>query len=165
RPASFRSRLVPASRCGRAVRVLAQGVSAAGHTIRETGGELPGDDSSGLHRTLPPGGVLRQNLVPDVVPGELEEHVLEVREHGAKVPNGQSVGGDEANDGGDEVVAPPLYRVRGALDANRPGSRNALQFTREARAIAGEHHAALGAVPADEVGGCAHLDETPALDD
>src|SRR5439155_8911686 len=63
RPASFRSRLVPASRCGRAVRVLAQGVSAAGHTIRETGGELPGDDSSGLHRTLPPGGVLRQNLV------------------------------------------------------------------------------------------------------
>src|SRR3989442_7923182 len=97
--------------------------------------------------------------VADDVPGELEEHVLERREHGAKVANGERVAGDETNDRGDEVVAPPLHRVRGALDAHRPGSRDALELAREALAIAGEHDAALGAVLADQVGGRAHLDE------
>src|SRR4029079_8540613 len=48
---------------------------------------------------------------------------------------------------------------------HRPGARKAFQLTREALAIAGEDHAAFGAVLAYEVSGGAHLDEPPTLDD
>src|SRR5215471_1946899 len=85
----------------------------------------------------------RMCLVPDRVPGELEEHVLERREHGAEVANGEVVGGDEANDSGDEIVAPSLHRVRGALDGRGRGSVDAFELVRETLPIAREHHTAL----------------------
>src|SRR5258705_11866941 len=103
-------------------------------------------------------------LVPDDVPGELEEDVLERREHGAEVANGERVGGDETNHRGDKIVALPLYCVGVAIDAHRRGSHNALQFGREALAIAGEHHGAFRAVLVDEIGGPAHRDDPRALD-
>src|SRR6185436_15139754 len=99
------------------------------------------------------------------MPGELEEHVLERRKHGAKVANGERLAGDEANDRRHEVVAPPLHGVRGPLDPHGPGARDASQLTRQTLAIAGEDHAAFGAVLAYEVGGRAHLDEPSMLDD
>src|SRR4051812_15950007 len=87
--------------------------------------------------------------VPDRMPGQREEHVLERRQHRAEIGHADAVLGHAVDDGGDEIAA-ALERVTASGARHRIDLRQRAKARFRRRILGGDDDAALRTVAGDQ---------------